>query len=79
MRCDRAFCASFDRARGEEILLRVGPVDVYPESETRYFDNFGNQWTFVRNEKHEVTAVMLHGANFQDWEGKKVKADQNSP
>ncbi len=50
-----------------------GPVDVYPESETKFFDNFGNQWTFLRNDKHEVTAVILHGANFPDWEGKKLK------
>lgn len=49
-----------------------GQVDVFPESETRFFDKFGNQWTFVKNHKREVTAVVLHGANFPDWQGKKV-------
>lgn len=49
-----------------------GPVDVYPESESKFFDKFGNQWTFVQNDKHEVTTVILHGANFSDWEGKKL-------
>jgi len=50
-----------------------GEVDVYPESETKFFDKHGNEWTFVKNDKHEVTAVILHGANFPDWEGKKLR------
>jgi D-alanyl-D-alanine-carboxypeptidase/D-alanyl-D-alanine-endopeptidase len=50
-----------------------GPVDVYPESETKFFDKFGNQWTFMKNGKGEVTAVILHGAAFSDYEGKKLK------
>jgi hypothetical protein len=50
-----------------------GPVDVYPESESKFFDNFGNQWTFVKNDKGEVTAVILHGAAFSYYEGKKLK------
>jgi CubicO group peptidase (beta-lactamase class C family) len=49
-----------------------GPVDVFPESETHFFDYFGNQWTFVKNSRGEVTVVILHGANFPDWEGKRV-------
>ena len=54
-----------------------GVVDVYPESETKFFDKFGNQWTFIKNGKGEVTAVILHGAAFSDYEGKKLKIDQN--
>jgi len=49
-----------------------GPVDVYPESETEFFDNYGNRWFFVKNKAGEVTSVILHGANFPDWEGKRV-------
>jgi hypothetical protein len=51
-----------------------GYVDVYPETETKFFDNYGNQWTFVKNNKREVTAVILHGANFPDWQGRKTPA-----
>jgi D-alanyl-D-alanine-carboxypeptidase/D-alanyl-D-alanine-endopeptidase len=53
-----------------------GYIDVYPESETKFFDNYGNRWSFVRNHKGEVTLVVLQGANFPNWEGKKVS---NSP
>ena len=49
-----------------------GYVDVYPESETKFFDNYGNQWTFLKNDRREVTAVILHGANFADWQGRKT-------
>ncbi|HWH67877.1 MAG TPA: serine hydrolase, partial [Candidatus Sulfotelmatobacter sp.] len=52
-----------------------GPVDVYPESETRFFDKFGNHWTFIKNEKHEVTSLILEGRNFPNWEGEKVKTE----
>jgi hypothetical protein len=51
-----------------------GLVDVYPETETRFFDKFGNEWTFVKNARQEVTAVILQGANFPYWEGKKESA-----
>ncbi|MDB6064834.1 MAG: Beta-lactamase [Pedosphaera sp.] len=67
------------RRQGDQLISQAwveddtdGFVDVYPESETRFFDKFGNQWTFIKNDKHEVTALILHGANFSDWEGKKV-------
>jgi len=49
-----------------------GPVEVFPESETEFFDRFGNQWTFIKNDKREVTTVILHGANFPGWQGKKM-------
>lgn len=67
------------RRQGDQLISQAwieddtdGFVDVYPESETKFFDKFGNQWTFMKNDKREVTAVILHGANFPDWEGKKV-------
>lgn len=50
-----------------------GAVSVYPQSETNFFDNFGNQWTFMKNDKGEVTAVILHSAAFSDYEGKKLE------
>lgn len=49
-----------------------GPVEVYPESETEFFDNFGNRWSFVKNDRREVTALILHGANFPGWQGMKM-------
>jgi hypothetical protein len=49
-----------------------GYVDVYPKSETKFFDNYGNQWTFLRNDRREVSAVILHGASFPDWHGTKT-------
>jgi CubicO group peptidase (beta-lactamase class C family) len=55
-----------------------GPVDVYPESETRFFDKFGNRWTFVQNEKREVEFLILHGPNFPDWEGKKISSEPSN-
>lgn len=51
-----------------------GPVNVYPESENKFFDKFGNHWTFVKNENREVISLMLHGANFPDWKGKKISS-----
>jgi hypothetical protein len=40
--------------------------------ETKFFDNYGNQWTFLMNNKREVTPVILHGANFPDWQGRQT-------
>jgi hypothetical protein len=68
------------RRQGDQLVSQAwagndtdGAVDVYPESETNFFDKFGNQWTFIKNGKGEVTAVILHGAAFSDYEGKKLK------
>jgi CubicO group peptidase (beta-lactamase class C family) len=49
-----------------------GPVDVYPESETRFFDKFGNHWTFIKNNRREVTSLILEGRNFLHWVGRKI-------
>jgi hypothetical protein len=55
-----------------------GPVELLPEAETRFFDKFGNRWTFVQNEKHEVQSLLLHGAHFPGWEGKKISSEPGS-
>ena len=67
------------RREGDKLISQAwieddtdGPVEVYPESETEFFDNFGNQWSFVKNDKREVTGVILHGANFPGWRGTKM-------
>ncbi len=51
-------------------------LDFYPESETNFFLKVNvdhGQLTFVKNEKGEVTAVMLHLFGQPDSEGKKLK------
>jgi hypothetical protein len=66
------------RRQGDKLVSQAwieddtdGPVDVYPESETKFFDRFGNRWTFIKNDKGEVRVVILHGAAFLDYEGTK--------
>ena len=51
-----------------------GVFEIYPESETNFFVKItGAQLTFIKNDKGEVTAVILHAAGQPDCEGKKVK------
>jgi DNA replication initiation complex subunit (GINS family) len=52
-----------------------GPVDVYPESESKFFDKFGNQWTFVKNENHEVISLILQ-QNDSPRDSQKNPADR---
>ena len=52
--------------------LTQGPFEIYPESETNFFDRItGAQMTFNRNNKGEMTAV-IHHAGFPDCVGKKL-------
>ena len=51
-----------------------GAFNIYPESETNFFLKIkGAQFTFVKNDKREVTAVIHHMAGLPDCEGKKLK------
>ena len=52
-----------------------GALDLYPESETNFFLKInGAQVTFIKNDKGEVTAVIVHrGQGLPDSEGKKLK------
>ena len=60
------------QAWGENALK--GAFDVYPESETDFFDKITDtRLTFVKNDQGEVTAVIHHEAGFPDSERKKVK------
>jgi hypothetical protein len=61
------------QARGKDAIS--GAFDIYPESETNFFLKFnGAQLTFIKNDKGEVTAVIVHHpAGFPDREGKKLK------
>ena len=47
--------------------------DMLPESETNFFDRYMySQYTFVKNEKGEVDAVIRHCQGEPDCEGKKI-------
>ncbi|MGD0383098.1 MAG: serine hydrolase [Thermoguttaceae bacterium] len=62
------------QAWGENFMR--GAFDIYPESETNYFLKInGDQLTFIKNDKGEVTAVIHHSsqAGVPDCEGKKLK------
>jgi hypothetical protein len=52
-----------------------GAFNICPESETNFFAvNSGLQFSFIRNDKGETTALILHpGQGFPDSEGKKVE------
>ena len=51
-----------------------GAQNLYPETETNFFvKSNGAELTFIKNDKGEVTAVILHKAVVPDCEGKKVK------
>jgi hypothetical protein len=51
-----------------------GDQNLYPETETNFFvKSNGAELTFIKNDKGEVTAVILHEARVPDCEGKKVK------
>jgi hypothetical protein len=47
--------------------------DIYPESETNFFDKLGDQFTFIKNDQGEVTAAIRQVKEWPDWEGKKLK------
>jgi hypothetical protein len=54
---------------------RVGAFNIYPTSETNFFDKIDSRFTFIKNDHGEVTAVVRHldGWPEWDWEGKKLK------
>lgn len=54
-------------------MVLKGDFDIYPKSETEFFDEVVSaQYTFVKNRKGEVTAVVRHVAGLPDCEGKRV-------
>jgi hypothetical protein len=56
-----------------------GTFDIYPESETNFFLKIADgQFTFIKNNKGEVTAVIVHHpAGLPDTEGKKLSDPAN--
>ena len=57
---------------GENVLQ--GAFHIYPESETNFFLKVSDaQFTFIKNDKGEVTAVRHHYPGLPDSEGKKLK------
>ena len=48
-------------------------IDIYPQSDTNFFEKSGWQFTFIKNDQGEVTAVIRHVKEWPDWEGKKLK------
>ena len=50
-----------------------GAIEMYPESETNFFDKFEGVMTFVKNDKGEVTAVTFKHAEHPDVVAEKLK------
>jgi hypothetical protein len=50
-----------------------GAIEIYPQSETNFFDKFDGTMTFVKNDNGEVTAVIFRHEEHPDIDGKKVK------
>jgi hypothetical protein len=66
-----------DQPRGHctAMIENGAAFEIYPESETNFFvENSPLQFSFIRNDKGETTAVILHaGQGLPDSEGKKLE------
>ncbi|HVM61874.1 MAG TPA: serine hydrolase [Verrucomicrobiae bacterium] len=68
------------RARGAGEHFLPGAFDLFPESETNFFDKFtGGQYGFIKNDQGQVAAVTYHIPVagilwFPDWEATKLKS-----
>jgi CubicO group peptidase (beta-lactamase class C family) len=49
-----------------------GAIEIYPQSETNFFDKFDGAMTFVKNDKGEVTAVSFRHEEQPEIVGKKL-------
>jgi serine-type D-Ala-D-Ala carboxypeptidase/endopeptidase len=69
------------RRDGDQLVSQVwisgvspGAINIYPESPTSFFlEADDSQWTFIKNDKGEVTAVEEHPAGSGELEGKKLR------
>jgi D-alanyl-D-alanine-carboxypeptidase/D-alanyl-D-alanine-endopeptidase len=60
------------QGRGEKVFK--GVFDIYPESETNFFDKFVYaRFMFIKNDKGEVTVVIRRQMGQPDSEGRKLK------
>ncbi len=50
-----------------------GTIEIYPESETNFFNKLGGAMAFIKNDKGEVTTVTFHDDNWPDIKAKKLK------
>ncbi len=50
-----------------------GAIEIYPESETNFFDKFDGTMTFIKNDKGEVTTVIFQHEEQPDVVGRKLK------
>ncbi len=58
--------------RGQNAI--PGAIRIYPQSETKFFTTLDDsQFTFIKNDHGEVTAIKLHSPKLPDLEGKKLK------
>jgi len=58
--------------RGQNAI--PGAIRIYPQSETNFFTTLdASQFTFIKNDHGEVTAIKLHSLELPDLEGKKLK------
>jgi serine-type D-Ala-D-Ala carboxypeptidase/endopeptidase len=70
---------------GEQLMGRAsggnamrGPFEIHPESETTFFLKIdGAQLIFTKDDKGEVTGVVLHAIGQPDMHGRRVKAVSN--
>jgi len=82
---EQAPCATFPAGvkatiwrEGDQLIWRSsgrnapkGAIEIYPESETNFFDKFDGTMTFVKNDKGEVTAVIFQHEEHPDIHAKK--------
>ena len=54
-----------------------GAMEIYPESETNFFNKLGGAVTFVKNDKGEVRSVIWHLEGWPDIVGRKSSAPAN--
>ncbi len=84
---EQAPCAAFPagvkvtiRRENDQLFWRCsgrnapkGEVEIYPESETNFFNKWGAVMIFVKNDKGEVMTVTFHDDNWPDIEAKKLE------
>jgi hypothetical protein len=50
-----------------------GDIEIYPESETNFFDKLGGSMTFLRNDGGPITFVTFQAEDYPDIEAKRIR------
>jgi hypothetical protein len=83
---EQAPCAAFPAGikaaiwrEGDQLIWRSsgrnapkGLVEIYPESETNFFDKFDGTMAFIKNDKGEVTTVIFQHEEQPEIVGRKL-------